>query len=344
MQRLNAPVKRARSGRRAPVANIDCTHHIEPEQAANCLRVNERLHLAVAHRATLFFAFIQIVFERTRAFVINDNRAAPVVHVNAVDFAHEQMARIRNGARRGNVVLKMRGAKARQKLRLGFKEIDELALEVGNFAAFELSCGNKAVAHRLHAILRGFVVFEHASHKLTRSRQRAFFHLRPNAFLEAPVEIFEHAMGEVAHLFCAERLVEFVEAKATQREPLLGAFQVAFDLRCGKARLAHHNTALSAARQHELAPIRLRHAPHIRRLNVRADLLARIAHARVFIECLFATLQHALLERFGQRKRVIDIVGVGSVGSIAIDEFLHHGGRIDGRGVFVVQAALDEHA
>ena len=151
-------------------------------------------------------------------------------------------------------------------------------------------------------------------------------------------------MGEVAHLFRAERLVEFVEAQAAQREPLLGAFQVAFDLRCGKARLAHHNAALPAARQHELAPIRLRHAPHIRRLNARAYLLARIAHARVFIERLFAALQHALLKRFGERKRVVDIVGVGGVGSIAIDEFLHNGGGIGGRGVFVVQAALDEHA
>ena len=298
----------------------------------------------MAHRAALLFAFVQIVFGRKRAFVINNNRATSVVHVDAVNFAHEQMASIRNGARRGNVVLKMRGAKARQKLRLGFEEIDELALEIGNLAAFELGCGNKAVAHRLHAILRGFVVFEHASHKLTRSRQRAFFHLRPNAFLKAPVEIFEHAMGEVAHLFRAERLVEFVEAKATKREPLLGAFQIAFDLRCGKARIAHHNAALPAARQHELAPIRLRHAPHIRRLNAHAYPLARIAHARIFIERLFATLQHAHLKRFGKRKRVIDIVGVGGVGPIAIDEFLNHSGGIGGRGVFVVQTALDEHA
>ena len=151
-------------------------------------------------------------------------------------------------------------------------------------------------------------------------------------------------MGEVAHLFRAERLVELVETKAAQREPLLGAFQIAFDLRCGKARLAHHNAALPAARQHERASIRLRHAAHIRHLNARAYLLARVAHARVFIECLFATLQHAHLERFGQRERVIDIVGVSGVSSIAINEFLHHGSGIGGRGVFVVQAALDEHA
>ncbi len=43
----------------------------------------------------------------------------------------------------------MRGMKARQKLRLGFEEIDELALEVGDFATLELGCGNKTVAHRL---------------------------------------------------------------------------------------------------------------------------------------------------------------------------------------------------
>ena len=156
MQRLYALVERARRGRCAAVANINRAHHVKPEQATNRLRINECLYLAVTHRAALLFAFIQIVFGRKRAFVIHDNRATPVVHVDAVDCAHEQMARIRNRARRGNVVLKMRGVKARQKLRLGIEEIDELALEVGDFAALELGCGNKTVAHRLHGLRARF--------------------------------------------------------------------------------------------------------------------------------------------------------------------------------------------
>ena len=146
----------------------------------------------------------------------------------------------------------------RQKLGLVIEVVEQLALEGIHVAPFELRRGNKAVVRRLQLVLMRFVPIEHIAHDGTSGVERSARHLRSDLFLEMGIEALERTMGEIAHLQRAEALIEPFEAQTTLSEPLVRAFQIAFNLRGREARLVDH-LAGHYARQHDKRALRRRH-------------------------------------------------------------------------------------
>ena len=161
-----------------------------------------------------------------------------------------------------------------------------------------------------------------------------------------PVEAAERIVGEIAHLSRPEALVDIVKAQPALGKPLIRALQVAFNLRRRQAGAIEHPPAGKHARQHHQRPARVGHLPRPRP----GDALFHQRHgvnrgaAAVAEQGILATQEHALLQRLRQGIGVVDVVGVGGVGAIAVHKLLQHDARVGGLGGSVVERALQHKA
>ena len=156
------------------------------------------------------------------------------------------------------------------------------------------------------------------------------------------IEAVQRVMREVAHLKRPEPLVQVVQAQTPLSEPLVRALQIAFDLGRRKARLVEHLPALQHTRKHhERARLR-RHRTRQRRLDARRLRRRHIGERIVGAQGIFAAQQHPVLQTFGKRIRVVDILGGRGVVPVAIDELLQHHARVCRVGGRIVEAALED--
>ena len=151
------------------VADIKRPHDIKSQRLLNRLRINARLNLArmkgIARRKLMTCG--------NRPLVVNDDRVAVSVDIDAIDFSHQidaSVFRLTVGVfitRQSNDVLEITRLERREQRSIVIKEVGDLAFEGIHSTLLKPPTGNKPVRPRLHFKLFGFKPIEHMPHQLT---------------------------------------------------------------------------------------------------------------------------------------------------------------------------------
>ena len=253
------------------------------------------------------------------------------------------MPRIIHRAAARHVVLQVFRGEGGQKLGLEVQVVHQLALKLGQLAMLHLRRGDQTVLRLAQMRLQRLMALKHVGHELSRLREQLRRHLRLAQIIgQMLIEAVQRVVGEIAHLKRPEPLVQIVQAQTPLGEPLVRAFQVAFDLGRRKARFVKHLPALQHARKHHKRTRFGRHRARQRRLDA-CRHRRRLGSKRIVgAQGVLAAQQHPPLQMLGKRIRVLDVLGGRRVGSIAVHELLQHHARIRGVGGRVVETTLQD--